>query len=165
LWAKTSNFELDARVPLIIATPSRPGGQRTESLVELLDIYPTLADLCGLNAPAELEGNSLRPVLDDPAAKVKEAAITQHPRPAYYIKRDDPLQAMGHSMRTDRYRYTEWRDVTEGRVVARELYDHEDDPAETVNLAGQSLHAQTMETLAAQLAETIRLPVIVKVGD
>ncbi len=125
-----------------------------------MDIYPTLADLCGLEAPAELEGKSLRPVLDDPQAKVKDATITQHPRPAYYGQ-DEPLTAMGHSMRTDRYRYAEWRDVHDGHVVARELYDHEDDPAETVNLAGQPQHAKTMEKLAAQLAETIKLPVIV----
>jgi len=155
LWAKTSNFELDARVPMIIATPNHPGGQRTDALVELLDLYPTLADLCGLEAPQELEGRSLRPLLDNPTAVVKRAAITQHPRPAYFSA-NDPLSAMGYSMRTDRFRYTEWRDAGDGHVVARELYDHGNDPAETVNLAGQSEHAATIEKLSSQLSATIK---------
>ncbi len=160
LWAKTSNFELDARVPLIIATPQHTPEQRCEALVDLLDLYPTLADLCGLPAPKELEGVSLRPLLEDPSAVVKQAAITQHPRPAYYGD-DEPLVAMGYSMRTDRFRYTEWRraaagnETGDGSVVARELYDHEDDPAETVNLAEQSVYEATIETLAQQLAEIV----------
>jgi iduronate 2-sulfatase len=164
LWAKTSNFELDARVPMIIAAPNHPGGQRTDALVELLDIYPTLADLCGLEAPKELEGKSLWPLLDDPTATVKPAAITQHPRPAYYSD-DEPLTAMGYSMRTDRYRYTEWRDAADGHVVARELYDHADDPAETLNLAGQSEHAATIKQLATQLAAVIKGPAPIKIGN
>jgi iduronate 2-sulfatase len=154
LWAKTSNFELDARVPMIIATPDRQGGQRTRALAELLDLYPTLADLCGLESPGNLAGKSLRPVLDDPAAAVKSGAVTQHPRPAYYTDDGDPMVAMGYSLRTDRYRYTEWRDVAGPRVLARELYDHASDPAETVNLAGQPRQAETLKTLAAQLSAT-----------
>ncbi|MEX2315572.1 MAG: sulfatase, partial [Pirellulales bacterium] len=114
LWAKTSNFELDARVPLIIAAPDRPGGRRCDALVELLDLYPTLADLCGLKPPDDLEGKSLRPLLDDPTTTLKTAAITQHTRPAY-PSADEPIQAMGYSMRTDRFRYAEWRDVKDGR--------------------------------------------------
>ena len=154
LWAKTSNFELDARVPLIIATPDRPGGQHTDSLVELLDLYPTLADLCGLDAPAELEGSSLRGVLDDPAARVKSCAITQHTRPAYPSDQE-PLDVMGYSMRTDRYRYAEWRNVKDGHVRALELYDHVEDPAETVNLAHRPEHAAKIKQLASQLAAAI----------
>ena len=160
LWAKTSNFELDARVPMIICVPGRPGGQRTDAIVELLDMYPTLADLCGLKAPAQLEGRSLRPVLDhpgagagDPGARVKDAAFTWHPRPAYPPAGTKP-EAMGYSMRTDRYRYTEWRDFKSGDVVARELYDHRDDPGETVNLAGREAMAGTIERLADRLAQT-----------
>ncbi|MEX0678795.1 MAG: sulfatase [Pirellulales bacterium] len=163
LWAKTSNFELDARVPMIIAAPNHPGGQRTDALVELLDLYPTLADLCGLVAPKELEGKSLRPLVDDPRATVKNAAFTQHTRPAYPSD-EEPLEAMGYSMRTDLYRYAEWRDVADGRVIARELYDHRSDPAETVNLAGQSEHAATIEKLAAQMSATIK-PQRIAPGD
>jgi iduronate 2-sulfatase len=154
LWAKTSNFELDARVPLVIATPNHKGGNRTRALVELLDLYPTLADLCGLPAPANLAGKSLRPVLDDPSATVKTGAVTQHPRPAYYTDDEEPMTAMGYSLRTDRYRYTEWRDVAGSSVLARELYDHELDPDETVNLAGESKHGELIEQLSAQLSAT-----------
>jgi iduronate 2-sulfatase len=151
LWAKTSNFELDARIPLIITTPWHEAGQRTEALVELLDLYPTLADLCGLPVSDHLEGLSLRPLLDDPTTTVKPAAFTQHTRPAYPSDAD-PLRAMGYSMRTDRYRYTEWRAVHDGHAIAQELYDHRSDPHETRNLAGRTEHAHTVQDLARQLA-------------
>ncbi len=133
LWAKTSNFELDARVPLIIATPGmKQPGVKTNALAELLDMYPTLAELCGLSKPEGVDGTTLVPVLDDPNASVKAAAYTQHPRPAYF---QDAPEVMGRSVRTARYRYTEWRDFETGELVAAELYDHETDPLETVNVA------------------------------
>ena len=154
LWAKTSNFELDARVPLIIATPDHKGGQRTNSLVELLDLYPTLVDLCDLEGRANLEGKSLRPVLEDPDVTVKSASITQHTRPAYPQAGADP-DVMGYSMRTDRYRYTEWRDFHTGKVRARELYDHDADPDETRNLAKDPSHAEAVQRLKKQLGKVI----------
>ena len=138
LWAKTSCFELDARVPLILATADgRAAGRSTEALVELLDLYPTLVDLCGLPAPGHLEGVSLLPLLDDPGASVKPAAYTWHPRPAYPAKPFD-AEAMGHSMRTPTHRYTEWRDFKTDEILARELYDHRVDPRETRNVAAQA---------------------------
>ena len=136
LWAKTSVFELDARVPLIIATPEHRGGRRTKALVELLDLYPTLVDLCRLPAPTfDLEGESLRPILANPAATVKEGAFTWHPRPAYPAAGRKP-EAMGYSVRSNRYRYTEWREFQTGKILARELYDHDKDPRESANVAG-----------------------------
>lgn len=134
LWCKTSNFELDARVPLIISTPTMTTAQRgaqTNELTELLDLYPTLVELCGLPNVKELDGTSLCPTLDSPAKSVQAAAYTQHPRPAYFKGEPD---AMGCSVRTDRYRYTEWRNFRSGKVVAKELYDHRRDPDETRNL-------------------------------
>lgn len=132
LWAKTSNFELDARVPLIISVPDmNQPGIKTDSLAELLDMYPTLAELCDLPKPIG-EGTSLVPILNDPAANVQPAAYTQHPRPAYY--KDEP-EVMGRSLRTKRYRYTEWRNHKTNKVVATELYDHQTDPLETKNIA------------------------------
>lgn len=135
LWAKTSNFELDARVPLIIAAPGRAArGGRAAAPVELLDLYPTLAELCGLAAPQDLEGRSLVPLLDDPTKSVKPAAFTQHPRPAYYDRTPAGVpEQVGYSVRTPRVRYTEWRDWKTGRVTARELYDHTVDPQEMQN--------------------------------
>jgi len=160
LWAKTSNFELDARVPLLIAAPGKATvdksaeGKTTAALVELVDLYPTLADLCGLQAPADLDGESLRPLLEGSAAKVKDAALTQHTRPAY-PSIEEPLEAMGYAMRTDQFRYVEWRSVQDGRIVAQELYDHEHDPRETVNLATGRVngaeHRTTLARLSAQL--------------
>jgi iduronate 2-sulfatase len=157
LWAKTSNFELDARVPLIIATPqvehrlSKNAGQQTEALVELLDLYPTLVDLCNLPQPDHLEGKSLRPVLDDdPMTQVKSGAFTWHPRPAYPAAGVEP-NVMGHSMRTDRFRYTEWRKFGTNEIVARELYDHDNDPHETINVANNAQFAEPLSKLHAQM--------------
>lgn len=135
LWGKTSNFEYDARVPFFISpSDRRNAGKRTGSLVELVDLFPTLVDLCGLPQPAALEGVSLVPVLDDPAKSVKPAAFTQHPRPAYYDREPSKQPtAMGCSVRTGRVRYTEWRGWITGEVVARELYDNAQEPAELRN--------------------------------
>ncbi|MDP6558183.1 MAG: sulfatase-like hydrolase/transferase, partial [Pirellulaceae bacterium] len=150
LWCKTSNFELDARVPMIIVPPGgRHAGSKTNALVELLDLYPTLVDLCGLPQPKGLEGVSLKPVLDNPQATVKPAAFTQHPRPAYY--KDKP-QVMGVSVRTARMRYTEWRDFATGRVVASELYDHETDPDENHNVIASPPSVDELQTAKELLA-------------
>ena len=162
LWGKTSNFELDARVPLMIASPQFPSsqypssqGKTTEALAELVDLYPTLADLAGLagDLSKNLEGASLVPVLKDPSASVKDAAFTQHQQPFYGPRSN--WQAWGHSMRTDRWRYTEWRSITRGNVIARELYDHQDDPTETRNLAGDPDWQNMLQKLAAQLAKSV----------
>lgn len=151
LWGKTSNFELDAHVPLLIAAPGAAAGRRTESLTELLDLYPTLVDLCGLPKPNGLEGASLVPVLRDPSKSVKPAAFSQHPRPAYYDREPSKTpEAMGHSVRTALVRYTEWRDWSTGKVIARELYDAVNDPAEMRNaidashLAAARAEAETL---------------------
>ncbi|MEQ1861598.1 MAG: sulfatase [Chthoniobacteraceae bacterium] len=151
LWAKTSNFELDARVPLIIAAPGiNPA--KTNALAELLDLYPTLADLCGLPKPNGTEGASLAPVLRDPQSSVKQAALTQHPRPAYYDREAMKAPtAMGYSVRSDRFRYTEWRDWKTGETTARELYDHQADPDETRNVAAAPEHHRDVEASAALL--------------
>ena len=152
LWAKTSNFELDARVPLLIALPGSVRGSRTRAIVELLDLYPTLAELCSLEAPQGAEGTSLAPVLKNPSATVKEAALTQHPRPAYYNnERSKTPTSMGYSMRTDRFRYTEWRDWKTGETTARELYDHASDPDETKNLADDAGFAGDIQKCAVAL--------------
>ena len=150
-WGKTTNFELDAHVPLIIAMPRmKTAGTRTASLVEFVDLYPTLVELCGLPEKSGLEGVSLRPILDDPRTTVKTAAFSQHPRPAYV---EVPGAAMGYSLRRDRFRYTEWRDWGSGNVLATELYDHQSDPDEMANIVGEAHAAETVRTLGRQLRE------------
>lgn len=153
LWAKTSNFELDARVPLLFAAPQlNTAGAKTDALSELLDIYPTVVELCGLPMPRDLDGTSLVPVLKNPKTSVKVAALTQHPRPAYYDREPSKTPTtMGYSVRMDRFRYTEWRDWKSGTTSACELYDHLNDPNETRNLASDPQHADAIKTCADAL--------------
>jgi len=155
LERKTTAFELDARVPMMIATPDHKAGQRTDALVELLDLYPTLVELCGLQAPHQLEGASLVPILEDPTRQVKKVAITQTPRPNY--PRGKLPEIMGYSMRAERFRYIEWRNFETGTVEARELYDHRHDPQETVNLAGNPDYKDATSELARQLDRSLAL--------
>ncbi len=154
LTRKTTAFELDAGVPMIIAAPGYPAGKRTRALVELLDVYPTLAELCGLQAPETVEGVSLVPVLKDPGATIKPVALTQTPRPNYL--RGKQPEVMGYSVRGDRYRYTEWRDWQTGKVRARELYDHRKDHGETRNVAGAKANSKAIKKLAAQMRQIVR---------
>lgn len=147
LWGKTTNFELDARVPLILVPPqARNAGASTQALVEMVDLFPTITALCGLPQPAGLDGTSLVPLLDDPSATVKEAAYTQHPRPAYAdrSKRGRP-EVMGFSVRTPALRYTEWRDYDSGKVTASELYDHTRQEAEVHNTIAKPADPAALE--------------------
>jgi iduronate 2-sulfatase len=149
LWAKTTNFELDARAPLIVAGPGIPRGVHCQRLVEFVDMYPTLCEQCGVPAPAGLEGASMVRLFADPQRPWKKAAFSQFPRPW------SPSKAggiMGRTMRTDRYRYTEWCEA--GRPPqAVELYDHEADPRETVNVAQRPENARLIAELGAQLRQ------------
>jgi iduronate 2-sulfatase len=156
LWGKTSCFEFDARVPLMIAVPGmKTAGKVAAGPVELIDLFPTLTELCGLKAPAGLEGGSLAGVLADPAKSVKPAAFTQHPRPAYFDRTPAGIpDAMGYSVWTAAGRYTEWRDWKSGKLLGAEFYDHARDPRELTNridtdkdtdalkAARQALHTQ-----------------------
>lgn len=141
LWGKQTNFEVAARTPLIISVPGQARrGVKSESLVELVDIYPTLVELCRLPMPSKLDGTSFAPVLDDPQRPFKKAAFSQYRRG----------EVMGRSMRTDRYRYTEWAKPGSAPLGA-ELYDHTNDPGENVNLAGQVKFKDLTASLSRQL--------------
>jgi iduronate 2-sulfatase len=149
LWAKTSNFDLDTRVPLMISTPGLAApGAAAKAPVELLDLFPTLNELCALPAVSTLEGASLRPMLEDPAASVKQGAISQFPRPAYY---NGSPEAMGYTVCTATHRYSEWRHWKSGKLLARELYDHQADHGETRNLANAPASAELVARLAPLL--------------
>ncbi len=120
-WCKGTNFELDARVPLLIRTPglARPGAA-TNALVEYVDVYPTLAELAGLPAPAYLAGRSLTPILRDPAQPGRDYALSQFSRPF----NAGPPEAMGYSIRTATHRYTRWVEWPSRKTTAEELYDY-----------------------------------------
>ena len=142
LWCKHTNFESATRSLLIFRVPGQPHpGAKTDALVEFVDIYPTLCELCGLPIPEGLEGTSLVPLFENPVRPWKKAAFSQYPRG----------KVMGHSMRTDRYRYTEWRPSAGGQPVAVELYDHVTDPQENVNLAGRPEYKELVAQLHQQL--------------
>lgn len=147
LWSKTTNYELDTRAPLIISAPGADQGE-CDALVEFVDIYPTLLDCCGLPPRDDLEGLSLAPLLQQPNLPWKTAAFSQFPRPWTY--RGEP-EVMGYSMRTERYRYTEWQDFRSGGALERELYDHADSHAEIDNVAGDASYEQTLNDLSTRL--------------
>jgi iduronate 2-sulfatase len=153
LWGKTSNFELDARVPFFLSAPGmKSAGKRTASPTELLDLFPTLVSLCGLPKPDALEGTNLTPLLADPSLRLKPASFTQHPRPAYYDREPSGQPSvMGVSIRTARVRYTEWRDWRTGEPVARELYDAASDPNEMRNAVDSPALAEAQNGAAALL--------------
>ncbi len=143
LWQKMSLFEESARVPVIVVAPGmKARGQSCCRVAELLDLYPTLSDLCGLGVPEGLHGRSLRPQLDDVKAPGKAAAHTQ-------VRRGRPKAEpfLGRSVRTERWRYTEW----DGGRRGAELYDHDHDPHEFHNLADDPKHAETVKELKALL--------------
>ena len=157
IWQKRTLFEESARSPLIIYAPDRilsrlpavvrrtgnddvsiqrvtvgraasGNGRACRRIVEFVDIYPTIAELCGIVPPETIAGRSLVPLLREPAAVWNGAALTQILRPG------DAEPVMGRSIRTDRWRYTEWNEGESGQ----ELYDHWNDPQELKNLAKES---------------------------
>lgn len=178
IWGKATNYEIATRVPLIIWTPDMSKenrGKKTDALVELVDMFPTLCELAGLEQPEHLEGTSFAPLLDNPNQSWKLAVFSQFPNPALREWAANPLSqgmretyfgplieeveakikaqqadkwdrdlfennVMGYAMRTDRYRIIIWKDYKnpEAELLFVELYDHENDPTETKNIAGEN---------------------------
>lgn len=137
-YQKTTLFENATRVPLIMAGPGIQQGAVAETLAEMVDFYPTLAELAGLEPPPHVAGLSLVPALREAKAIVRESALTQY--------------ANGYSLRTARYRYTEWG---ESAAAGRELYDHNSDPEEMINLAGKPGTDELIDQLSAVLRTRI----------
>ena len=178
-WAKHSNYEISTRVPLIVSTPGLTelgtAGSRCSALVELVDLYPTLLDLCSLPAPAqpvgqELQGTTFLPLIEDPAQPWKKAVFSQFQRTINDTDPGDvPLTeasgaGMGYSIRTERYRYTEWwrtdsTDETDRHIIQAgvsgpshtELYDYVIDPGETTNLASHAAYSNLVTELSGLL--------------
>jgi arylsulfatase A-like enzyme len=137
-WCKHTNFEIAARTPVLIAAPGVAGGRVSRRLIEYIDIYPTLCDLAGLPVPEHVQGESVRPLLEDAEAEHKPAIFTRH--------------GGGDAVRTDRFRYMEMRSRGgRGELQGVGLFDLAQDPEENQNVAEQPAYAQTREQLKAML--------------
>lgn len=146
LWAKHSNFEQAVRSPLIVIDPSvGSGGQVSASPVEFVDLFPTLIELTGLDEKTDLDGKSLVPILENPQAKIRDAALAQ------YHRTDGGFDHMGYTLRSETYRYTKWIKMDYkageryGENVGTQLYDLENDPNETVNLASDAAYQEVVD--------------------
>lgn len=146
-WGKHTNLEWGTHSPLLLHVPGQPNaGVATDGLVEFVDIYPTLADACGLPVPEHCEGASLIPLVRTPSVRWKDAAFSQ------FRKTINGVSCMGYTMRVESFRYTEWRsrkDLT--RIVARELYDHRRNQDENENVIDHAAYTKIVEALAAKM--------------
>jgi iduronate 2-sulfatase len=154
-WGKMTNYEIDTRVPLIIRAPGIDGvGKSSKRLTELVDVFPTLCELSGIEVADYLQGTSVVPLLNNPDKEWKSAVFSQfHRRPRVSI---DGQRYMGYSMRTDQYHYIEWYFWdNENKIpldyVATELYDHQNDPEENVNIATDPQNSELIEALGEKL--------------
>jgi iduronate 2-sulfatase len=151
IFCKHTNYEQATRAPLIISAPRMPGGVKTDSPTEFLDIFPTLCSLAGLPTPSGLDGVSLAPLMDGSKSSVREFARSQYPR------NHEGKHLMGYAYRSERYRYVEWiqkdfyKGEANGKIVARELYDYKLDPEESTNLASSPGYRETREWFKSRL--------------
>ncbi len=145
-WCKHTDFEIDCNAPLIISDPEMTRkGAHTRALTEFIDIYPTLCELTGLPKPDHLEGYSFKPLMENPDLPWKKAATSVWVANKY--RNDLETQIIGYALKTDRYRYIEWRRTKTGEIMARELYDHQVDPKENKNVAEKSEYAATVKEM------------------
>lgn len=133
LWCKHTLFETSMHAPLIISAPGYNAGQRVNSLVEMVDIYPTLCELAGFELPVHLQGKSLVPTMEDPDAIHKKAIYGRY--------------HAGETVRTERFQYSEWNNGS------RMLYDHVRDPDEDINVVDDTKYAKVVEALETALAK------------
>ena len=153
LWQKSDLFEGSCHVPMIVAQPnSKTAGEIAKNPVGLIDLYPTLADLCGVTAPDHIKGVSLRPMLENAGASVKPAALSVTVSRARQMHKEFTKErVMGYSVRSPRYRYTQWG----GGEYGHELYDYEADPEEYTNLADKPEHAAKVAEMQALLSTAV----------
>jgi len=141
-WCKHTTYEVAAKVPLVIVAPGQKKGQRTKALAELVDLFPTLCDLTEIPTPKNLHGVSLKPLLSKPKTPWKDGAFSQ-----YFKSKPGVGKVLGTSLRTDRYRYTEWRknDHT-GSLEDITLIDFQGNPHK--NVAADPAHAELIKKLS-----------------
>ncbi len=154
-WCKQTNYDIDVRVPLLVRVPDLPAhGARCERLVELVDLFPTLCDVAGIEIPDNLEGTSFKRLLRNPDREWKSAAFSQFHRNPRVTP--DGKRYMGYSMITPQYHYIEWRywdpvGNIAGDLAAVELYDRESDADENTNVADFKENSEIVERLSRQL--------------
>ncbi|MEM1294334.1 MAG: sulfatase [Verrucomicrobiota bacterium] len=128
-WAKVTVRELDAHVPLLVSAPGQVPGT-SDAIVEYVDLFPTLSDLCGLPNPQGIDGRSFVPLMKGTTDSFRPAALTQSSRP---WSGKGPIQQMGYSIRTPNYRYTQWVQLDSQAVIAEEIYDLRNDLYQRTN--------------------------------
>ena len=155
LWCKSTNFELSARVPVIISAPGTgKAGVSCDAVIESVDLYPTLIDLCEIPAKGDLSGQSLKPLLTDPSGEWKNIAFNQFARPyGAAIGANQPVSHMGYSVRTDSWRYTAWYNVNTGSFEYPELYSLQEQSVPSENHAGKPEYADTESRLLELVRE------------
>lgn len=142
MWCKHTNFELDTRVALIVSAPGLERNEKSDALVELVDLYPTIVELAGLPAPDDVHGTSFAEIVKNTKIPGDTTALSQYPRGS----------VMGYSMRTNRYRLTLWsKNQDRSEIVAVELYDHHIDPTESINIAANGANSDLVSRLTRQL--------------
>lgn len=148
-WCKHTNFECDTRVPLIVRVPGKLSAKgKTHALVELIDLYPTLCDLTGMQKPAHLQGESFVSVLDDPATGHRDFAYSSYPH-----GRKNETAVVGHSVRDKEFRYTEWWEKGTDKVVNSALTNIATDPGETTSALPE--HKSIAESLSRLLRSRV----------
>lgn len=152
MWGKLTNYDTGTRAPMFIAHPQQHDkGAAVDRAVEFLDLYPTLAEICGLQPPEHLEGESVADVLNDRNAKVKDFAISQFARPVSYNFTQRNPKNMGYTIRTEHYRYTRWIEFETGKLRAEEFYDLKDGRLERKNEIDNPAYARVVEKLKHRL--------------
>jgi iduronate 2-sulfatase len=156
-WCKQSNYNIDIHVPMIISSPNQLNrGKQTFGITELIDMYPSLCELAGIEPPENLQGTSFVPLIENPNRVWKKAAFSQfHRRPKVS---PDGKRYMGYSMKTKDYHYVEWyywNNTTKerGDFVINELYDSRRDPDENINIAQKKENSALVENLSKQLQD------------
>ncbi|GAB5552776.1 MAG: sulfatase [Saprospiraceae bacterium] len=150
-WCKWSNMDIDTNIPLIFRVPNGEKNAVIKQAVEALDIYPTLADLCGLDLPEHLEGKSLVAILNQEGTTTTEKAYAYTIWPHNRWNYDRTI--MGYSVTDERYNYVEWVKLDSDEVLEKELYDHQNDPDETKNVIAEDQYQTVIAELAQKLQE------------
>ncbi|MDB4541620.1 sulfatase [Akkermansiaceae bacterium] len=147
LWCKHTNLELDTRVPFIVSAPGFEEGTRSKALVEMVDVFPTLAMLTGGEVPESCEGKNLESILKKPGGKFRDFALSRYPRGSI----------IGYSMRNERWRYTEWIKASSKEIMYYELFDHAKSQMAPLNLANNPERSELIAKLSKQLDSAGRI--------